>query len=229
MKSRTPKASRNAWDLIDDPGLDRAKVTVENTETTVSEKPIMSLVLGTPTGVYASERRAQAQVVESDVIPAEIQSPYVDGQLKVGYGVDILRAWGFTLGKPVDGDPLFIHVTLPPGWKKKGSSHAMWSSIVDEQGRERCSIFFKGAFYDRSAHLSISPRYQVSTENENPSDHKKSRVRGIVKEGETVLFTGEWHKPDSVKYWEAGDTARTEAATWFKANRPTGIVEQWAF
>ena len=40
-----------------------------------------------------------------------------------------------------------FHARLPcrRAWKREGSSHAMWSYINDELGRERVAIFYKSA------------------------------------------------------------------------------------
>ena len=32
----------------------------------------------------------------------------------------------------------------------------MWSSVVDELGRERAAVFYKAAFYDRRAHMTLT-------------------------------------------------------------------------
>ena len=50
---------------------------------------------------------------------------------------------------------MFTEATLPTGWKREPSEHPMWSYIVDERGIRRVSVFYKAAFYDRSAHASI--------------------------------------------------------------------------
>jgi hypothetical protein len=100
-------------------------------------------------GIERSEKRGQSELVESDVIPS-YSSSY--GKQNIDKG---LEALGFVLGKPVAGDPLFREATLPKGWKKVGTDHSMWSKIVDETGKERCSIFYKAAFYDRSAFITI--------------------------------------------------------------------------
>ena len=65
------------------------------------------------------------------------------------------EALGFTFGEPDAGDPMFRPATLPAGWQRKGSDHAMWSYIIDEHGRDRISIFYKAAFYDRDAFMSL--------------------------------------------------------------------------
>jgi hypothetical protein len=64
----------------------------------------------------------------------------------------------------VPGDPLFCDATIPDGWTKKATEHAMWSSIVDTRGIEMVSVFYKAAFYDRSAHMHINhPGAQLAT------------------------------------------------------------------
>ena len=94
-------------------------------------------------GIEAQEKAGQVQLVASDVLPTESL-----------YGArEKLEAAGCVFGEPVEDDPLFTPVTLPPGWKKVGTEHDMWSSVVDDQGRERASIFYKAAFYDRKAHI----------------------------------------------------------------------------
>jgi hypothetical protein len=66
---------------------------------------------------------------------------------------------GFAFGDPDSADPLFRPATLPHGWRKERSDHAMWSHILDEQGRRRVSIFYKAAFYDRDAFMSLETVY----------------------------------------------------------------------
>jgi hypothetical protein len=43
----------------------------------------------------------------------------------------------------------------------------MWSKLVDQNGSERAAIFYKAAFYDRSAHMSWSCRFIVKREPED--------------------------------------------------------------
>lgn len=62
-------------------------------------------------------------------------------------------ALGFTFGDPDPDDPMFRPATLPDGWTKQRTDHSMWSRIVDEHGRERVSIFYKAAYYDRRAFM----------------------------------------------------------------------------
>ncbi|MGI5155771.1 hypothetical protein [Microbispora sp. CA-102843] len=94
-----------------------------------------------------AEGAAAMQRGDCEIIPAK------------GASDEELTALGFTLG-PVDAnDPLFRQATLPPGWKRAGTGHSMHTDIVDEHGRKRIGIFYKAAWYDRRADLSITTVY----------------------------------------------------------------------
>lgn len=61
------------------------------------------------------ELEGQQQLVNSSVLP-------VNETARIH-----LETLGVVYGEPVDGDPLFVHVTLPEGWKKRAAtSHSMW-------------------------------------------------------------------------------------------------------
>ncbi len=92
--------------------------------------------------ITGMERQGQTQVVQSDVLP--VRAPWEE-----------LAALGFQSGPDVDGDPLLCRVTLPEGWTRQGSSHAMWSYVLDERGVKRVAIFYKAAWYDRVADARI--------------------------------------------------------------------------
>lgn len=94
------------------------------------------------TYITDQERAGQGQLVHSDVLP--VDAPW-----------DRLEALGFRPGPDVEGDPLFRQATLPEGWSRQGSSHAMWSHVVDERGVKRVAIFYKGAWYDRDARAHV--------------------------------------------------------------------------
>jgi hypothetical protein len=87
------------------------------------------------------EAAGQAQLVKSHRLPVKSD------------GDEAYIALGFTFGEPDRGDGIFRPATLPPGWSRKPTDHSMWSKFVDELGRERVAIFYKAAFYDRSAHM----------------------------------------------------------------------------
>jgi hypothetical protein len=124
--------------------------TLSAPENTADHEPILHM-LGALSGdsdgyITGMEAAGQRQLVASEVIPTEIMH---------GGTEETLIQLGFVLGDPVDGDPLFRHATLPAGWSKSSSDHSLWSYLLDEFGRRRCSVFYKAAWYDRSAHLSV--------------------------------------------------------------------------
>lgn len=96
--------------------------------------------------IEAQEAAGQREIVHSDVLPTKTNS-CTDADL---------TALGFDLGDKVDGDPMFRYAKLPDGWSREGSEHAMWSYLLDTLGRRRCSIFYKAAFYDRDAFISVA-------------------------------------------------------------------------
>lgn len=103
------------------------------------------LVGAEPGGIEDMERRGQQQLLEATTLPTDTR----------GKDADFI-ALGFTFGEQVPGDPLFREATLPEGWSRKGTDHAMGSEIVDERGIGRVSIFYKAAYYDRKADMSIT-------------------------------------------------------------------------
>jgi hypothetical protein len=91
--------------------------------------------------IYRQESAGQANLVNSTHLPK-------NGDWNA------LSAMGIVRG--ADVDDLFCEATLPHGWKKIATDHSMWSSLVDETGAEKASIFYKAAFYDRDAFFNIS-------------------------------------------------------------------------
>lgn len=105
-----------------------------------------------PAAIEEMEREGKAQLMNSDRLPVKLN---VFGQSQ-GEARAEFEALGFTFGEPDEDDPMFRRATFPPGWSRKGSSHALWSYLVDELGRDRVSIFYKAAFYDRGAFMSLT-------------------------------------------------------------------------
>jgi hypothetical protein len=104
-----------------------------------------------PSAIEEMEREGKAQLLNSDRLPVKF-NVFHQSQAEARAEFEAL---GFTFGEPDASDPMFRPATLPEGWSRKGSDHAMWSYLVDELGRERVSIFYKAAFYDRDAFMSL--------------------------------------------------------------------------
>lgn len=106
------------------------------------------IVASTPGGIEAQERRGQADLVASTTMPLELRPSR-----------EAFESLGFTFGGAID--EVFQQATLPAGWTRTATSHPMHSNILDDQGRQRVSVFYKAAFYDRRAHARLTPRYIV--------------------------------------------------------------------
>lgn len=115
--------------------------TVRNT----SKADPVENVLAAMGGIEAQEAQGQRELVASTVLPFP------------GFGSSDadFEALGFTFGDKVPGDDLFREATLPEGWTRKGTDHAMHSEILDERGIARVNVFYKAAFYDRRADMHI--------------------------------------------------------------------------
>lgn len=117
-------------------------MSIENTSRRDPLLHFAGLLGGSDRYIEQMEAAGQRQVVNSDVLPTD--SPW-----------DELATLGFVRGENVPNDDLFCNVTLPSGWRREGSDHAMWSYIVDERGIHRVAVFYKAAFYDRKAAAHI--------------------------------------------------------------------------
>lgn len=117
-----------------------------------------AIAASTPGGIEAQEAAGQRQFVASETLPKNLMH---------GTTREQLVALGIVFGD--DADDLFVKATLPPGWNKVASDHSMWSYLHDEQGRKRASIFYKAAFYDRSAHICLDVRYYIKNHYDVPS------------------------------------------------------------
>ena len=137
-----------------------------NTQKEVKEDPGLFLleasVLGSSNAIMNQESQGQRSFVNSDTLPGMIENTKA-----------VLERFGVKVLGPVEDDPLFLYVELPEGWKKVPTEHSMWSDLVDDKGRKRAAIFYKAAFYDRSAHISLVPRFSVRLDYER---HEKEKV-----------------------------------------------------
>jgi len=131
----------------------------------------------TPGGIEAQEKAGQLSFVASEILPKECLS-CTRGQLE---------RMGIVFGD--DADDLFVNVQLPDGWRKAATSHSMHSKLLDEKGRERASIFYKAAFYDRSAHISLTRRFTYRVEpvrGYDDPDYDKGEWHCVVYDGQEV-------------------------------------------
>jgi len=108
-----------------------------------------AIVASTPGDIERQEAEGQRAMVASSHLPKEMH----------GATRQQLEALGFVFG--ADVDDLFVAVSLPPGWTLRATEHSMHSDLLDASGSKRGGIFYKAAFYDRNASLSMCRRYAV--------------------------------------------------------------------
>lgn len=165
-------------------------------ENTSSRDPAFHLLgamtEGTSGYIEGMEAAGQQQLVESTMLPVEINC---------GSEGDVV-ALGIELGDVDKADPLFRSATLPEDWKKTRTDHAMWSNVVDEYGRTRLRVFYKAAYYDRKAAMSVNTVYGYA---------------GDLIDGAPLVLDEEWataravieavgqHRDNYVKYDEGRD------------------------
>jgi hypothetical protein len=178
----------------------RNPFTVEDTS---KRDPLAHLVgmMGEGSSDYITgmERSGQVQLVNSSRLPTE------------RYGSDEdWRALGFTFGPPDPADSLFCDATLPPGWSKAAGEHSMGSYICDERGIQRVSVFYKAAFYDRKASMSLL----------NVGYDLASKV--AYGDGEVVL-PAEWSLLTDAEQADFVASLEGTAADAYSATRPSGV------
>ncbi len=186
------------------------KKSVINTTKEVQGNPMGFLADQVITGKAIENQEAQGQrsFVGSDTLPTDI--PPTEKETLEKWGVKFLGA--------VEGDPIFQYVQLPQGWKKVPTNHSMWSNLVDDRGRGRAGIFYKAAFYDRSAHLSLDCRYQAHFDY----DLFNKKAVGVTKvyDGTQVIFQTEPMSSDGKDSYHISDICSKQANDWLDKNYP---------
>ena len=155
------------------------------------------MTAATPGGIEAQEAAGQKELVHNETLPKEI------------HGREVFEAWGVEFLQ--DADDLFVFALLPDGWKKKPTEHSMWTELLDEQGRCRAMIFYKAAFYDRSAHMSPKRFYAFERYGE-PGDPAR-----IVGADGSVPFSVPMSEEPS---YEERNEAQAKLEAWAKENLP---------
>lgn len=176
------------------------------------------LVAATPGGIERQEAMGQAAFVGTKgSLPSECPRA-------------ALEKLGFVFGEPIDD--LFISVTFPEGWRKEAADHSMWSYLLDSQGRRRGSIFYKAAFYDRSAHMSLERRYTATAQYLNAdltpfdweldgSTKEPAQQWAVVKDnasGDILWHSEPW--PRSDRDWTKQQSLKDAAKVWLTAQYP---------
>lgn len=151
------------------------------------------IAASTPGGIEAQEAQGQRDFVNRATLPKEIRG---------GSRSDLEKA-GVKFKE--DSDDLFVNVILPDGWKKQPTDHSMHNEIIDGNGRKRASIFYKAAFYDRRADMSMNTRFSVQVLPEDQykdstlsyEDRRDGKWYGMVLDGDKVIFRTDPQKKPS--------------------------------
>lgn len=174
----------------------------------------ISVHLGQCLDIEGEERCGGQEMAAADQLPADgfMLSAQRYGAAVVLFN-QIFTAAGGKIGDRSEGDPLFVDVTLPPGWKKEKTEHPLWTHLLDANGNVRAKIFYKAAFYDRAAHLSPVARFYATTTVPDPakSCDGQPAVPVILDSNHRVLWRGGQVKENPNKSWEANDQARETA------------------
>ena len=148
-----------------------------------------ALIASTPGGIERQEAEGQADMVRGCRLPKRLNR-YKTDKLTAEQAYE-------RMGIKVTGeyDDIFLNVELPDGWKLEPTEHDMWSHLKDSKGRARANVFYKAAFYDRSAHIDINSRFRCAVE---PEDRYKSGVsaqergkipwQGVVYDSDKEIF-----------------------------------------
>lgn len=176
----------------------------------------MGILLDTFSGIYpgdAIERQeaaGQSAMVNSADLPVDMHESRDR----------VTVATGIKFGEPVND--LFVAVELPSGWRKERTEHPMWSDLLDDKGRKRAAIFYKAAFYDRSARMSWERRYTATKEYaDGPNGYEDDSSRTVVRDNAPgdVLFSREWRKNGSDTR-EDREADQTAARDWLADKFP---------
>ena len=164
--------------------------------------------------ILDQEASGQRSLVNSEQLP-------VDGSPGDRCSEEYEEAWlgtGIEFGPSVEGE-LFRNALLPDDWKLKATDHSMHSELLDDKGRVRASIFYKAAFYDRSARVSIQRRFYVEEVFGDGSFEDAKDVTYQVTDAQAQVFrSAPRHVPgfpghDDMKKFEEWKSSQNAAET----------------
>jgi len=165
-----------------------------------------AIIAETPGSIEAQETRGQRDFVASETLPIECNH----------CSREQLEQMGILFGDPIDD--LFVAVQLPKGWKKVPTDHSMWSQLLDGKERERAVIFYKAAFYDRSAHISLTRRFYYSVEpicGYDNSDYRNHEWHCVVKDCEQIAWESEQRLEPEPQYQHSDEEGRLVKLDWY--------------
>lgn len=149
----------------------------------------------TPGGIEVQEKAGQIAELERQTLPLDLFPPR-----------SVWESAGFVFHEPIDD--LFVSVTFPAGWTKRATDHSMWTDIMDAEGCRRGAIFYKAAFYDRSAAAHLSARFSVTKSAEHNATQLKTVIRDAANKAESIVGIrdrtdhnlGNQHEAEAIKW-----------------------------
>lgn len=165
------------------------------------------LAASKPGGIEAQEAEGQMELVRRDMLPISISSP--SDKIQTHH----LENLGFVFGDQID--EVFRKATLPKGWTKQaqvGTSY--WTNILDADGVMRAKIFYKAAFYDRSATMRLETFFRDDTADAVLGNVE---VRILARGNHLVRSIGTARTGD----WDAIWVLKDNAVEWLTAIWPS--------
>lgn len=165
---------------------------------------------------FRREKRAQESLLGARTrLPRKIQTRGL-------YWEQITEKLGITIEG--QADELFHNVTLPEGWKIEATDHPMWTRLVDAQGRQRANIFYKGAFYDRSAFMFFETRYYWTQDYDSARPNRIVNVCDRGQSGKVIHEVGRVIRQSDQDYsresMDREEALGREADAWLKEHYP---------
>lgn len=164
-------------------------------------------IASTPGGIERQEAAGQKALVASTHMPIELH-PSREEFEKVG----------FTFGDKID--EVFQSATLPAGWTREATGHAMHSDILDGKGRRRIAVFYKAAFYDRRADAVLIPRFAFERQYEGDAiDPVAIVIRDVGQTIKTFPIQADQSGDVATRYAKRR-TIVAEAELWLNGEKP---------
>lgn len=161
-----------------------------------------ALVASTPGGIEAQEAAGQQDVAGGEMVPRIIRGATKKELTKLGFEF---------LGEL---DEIFHKAKLPKGWSIRPTSHSMHSDLIDSKGSVRAAIFYKAAFYDRRATMTMVHRFVSRIDYSNPSVRRFQIWDNKKNEMVTLIGTADFNDH------EKQDKLDKKCGDWLKLNKP---------
>ncbi len=171
----------------------------------------------------------------SGIISRQAQQTLIDSGARLPSKMDprsraVLEEAGVVFGERQGTH--FLKVTLPREWTLVPDPSPIWNYLLDENGRRRALVCYKGEVYDEHASLSALRRFEVRCEYVEQDSETVRGIdcasRGLVWDGDHIIHVTERFETihdaisgsDHLMRFYGRDRAREAAAGWLKANFP---------